>query len=403
MARVLIGWELGGNRGHSVAAIALTKALQEDGHTVIIAAQQPVQFVNVTGVTVLQAPIWPGLIGATPATGPTPPANMADILIGLGLSVPGALTSLIRGWEAILRQACPDVVIADYAPALLCAARKRVRTISYGNGFCQPIADMDEFPDLVALSDKVHQTPITDLINDELRAAGCATVVSAPGIFSADECVVACLAEFDPYRQWRKTPHAQPHMAPLTAMPDLPGDEVFVYFHRADGSATKLWDALALTGLKTRVFIAQPDRHTYPNLRERGFIVEPQPVQWGLIAKRSRIVISHGGLGFASGALAMGLPQIVMPHDLEKIVTALTVRKLGIGECIAPSSKPERISDCVRASYQNRELARKAKESSRVVRARVTRQPERNDIRVVRNLVSDKNVRTTATCEEIAA
>jgi rhamnosyltransferase subunit B len=403
MARVLLGWELGGNRGHSVPLKALVKALIADGHDVVIAAQQPAQFVDLEDVTVLQAPIWPGLIGAAPEPRPIPPVNMGDILVGLGLSVPGAMTSLIRAWDSILLHVRPDIVIADYAPALSCATRARIRTISYGTGFCQPPADMDQFPDLLRLSHHADPVPILDIINDELAAAGQAKIAAPPAIFATDEAVVACFAEFDPYRRWRKGSYTLPHIAAPEPLPDAPGDEVFVYFHRADGGTESLWDALVATGFKTRVFVAQADRDSYPALRDRGFIIETKPLSWGMIAKRSRMVISHGGLGSTSGALAMGLPHIVLPHDLEKIVTGLVVKKLGIGDCAMPSDTADEISDCVQSVFRSEALENKARAASTIVRERIARFVGRDDVSIIRRLVSDRNDPATATDERAAA
>ena len=403
MARVLLGWELGGNRGHSVPLKALARALQDDGHDVVIAAQQPAQFVNLTSVTVLQAPIWPGLLGTAPQQGPIPPVNMGEILIGLGLSVPGALTGLIRAWDAIIRQVRPDVVIADYAPALSCTTRGRIRTISAGTGFCQPPADMDAFPDLLRLSHKAHPEPILDIINHELAAAGRAKVDTPAAIFAADAQVVACFAEFDPYRRWRKTSYVTPHMAQLAPIPDALGIELFVYFHRADGDATNLWDALAAKGLKTRVFIAQAERSGHAALRNRGFIVEPEPLSWALIAKRSRMVISHGGLGFTSGALAMGLSHVVLPHDLEKIVTGLTVKKLGNGDCVMPSDKPDLIVDRVQTAFESSQLHDKTRSASKVIRERIGRHAGRDDVTIIRKLISDREDPAMAKDERAAA
>jgi rhamnosyltransferase subunit B len=389
MARILLGWELGSNRGHSIPLIVLAKALEADGHEIVIAAQQPVQFVDLQNIAAMQAPIWPGLLGAAPDAGTILPINMNDILIGLGLSVPGALTSMIRAWDSILVDAKPDVVIADYAPALCCATRDRIRTISYGTGFCQPPADMEEFPDLLRLTQKAEPEPLLDIINDELAAAGRAKVKAPPAIFAVDETVVACFTEFDPYQRWRQGAYALPHMAPLAALPDARGDELFVYFHRADGDATNLWDGLIATGLKVRVFIAQADRYGHSALRDRGFVVESDPVPWDLIARRSRIVISHGGLGFTSGALAMGLPHVVVPYDLEKIVTALTVRKLGVGDCIVGHNEPDAVATLLLAANENPGLRTKTRSAASVIRDRIDRYAGRSDVTIIRGLVAE--------------
>jgi rhamnosyltransferase subunit B len=403
MARILLGWELGSNRGHSMPLKALAKALQDDGHTVTIAAQQPAQFVDLIAIPIFQAPIWPGLLGVAPDSGPIPPVNMADILMSLGLSVPGALAGLIRAWEAILSQVRPDVVIADYAPALSCATRRRVRTISCGTGFCQPPAEMEKFPDLLKLSHHVGPLLILDLINDELIAAGRAKVSAPPAIFATDESVVACFAEFDPYRRWRQGQYALPHMSPLAALHDASGDEIFVYFHRADGGSANLWEGLAATGLKTRVFIAQADRNNHSALRDRGFVVESKPLSWEVIVKRSRMVISHGGLGFTSGALVMGLPHLVVPHDLEKIVTGLTVRKLGIGECMMPGDPPDVMRDRVQMAFRNATLVEKTGAASTLIRKRLGRYAGRDDLSVIRQLVASRASMATAATEKVAA
>ena len=132
MARVLLGWELGGNRGHAEPLKALATALIADGHYVVIAAKEPARFAGFEACVVMQAPIWPGLMGIAPASGPAPAANMGDILVGLGISMPGTFASLIRSWDAVLTGLRPDVVIADYAPALACATRANPGRSLYG-------------------------------------------------------------------------------------------------------------------------------------------------------------------------------------------------------------------------------------------------------------------------------
>jgi rhamnosyltransferase subunit B len=403
MARILLGWELGGNRGHAEPLKALASALTDDGHSVVIAAKEPARFSVFSLCTVMQAPIWPGLLGAAPAQGPIPPANMADILFSLGLSLPGAFASLIRSWDAILGHVRPDVVIADYAPALACATRGRIWTISVGSGFCQPPADMEVFPDILRLSHKAATPPLLEIVNNELTAAGRDKVAAPPAIFATDNAILACFAEFDPYRRWRNGNYALPHMARLAPLPNGCGDEVFVYFHRADGSSADLWNALAATGLKTRVFIAQADRGYHSALSDRGFIVETKPLSWDLIAERSRIVVSHGGLGFTSGALAMSLPHIVVPHDLEKIVTGLTVRKLSVGECCMLLDHREAVVERLSTAHQNAQLRENTRSAASIIRDRIVRHVGRDVVAIIRRLITQAGARAMQMIDGVAA
>lgn len=334
---------------------------------------------------------------------PMPAVSMGNILFDLGLSVPGAFTGLIRAWSKMLAQIRPDIVIADYAPALSCATRGRVRTIALGNGFCQPPADMANFPAILELSKKSVPEPLLDVINSELRAAGCSKVANAPAIFSTDDTVIACFAELDPYRKWRKDAYALPHMPSLAPVVDELGDEVFVYFYKADGEATKLWDILASTGLKTRIFIAQAHRDNYPALRERGFVVETEPMSWKLIGKCSRMVISHGGLGFTSTAMMMGIPQFVVPYDLEKIVTGLTVRKLGVGDCAMLYDDPNSVAERVLAVNQDKQIRSKARSMAKSIHECINDNNQRDDVSVVRALlVNGEEIAIPATKEILA-
>jgi UDP:flavonoid glycosyltransferase YjiC (YdhE family) len=60
-------------------------------------------------------------------------------------------------------------------------------------------------------------------------------------------------------------------------------------------------------------------------------LVESQPVAFDLIVARSRLLLSHCGLGFVSSALMAGLPQILAPYDIEKRLIAASVEAMGLG------------------------------------------------------------------------
>src|ERR1700712_3833915 len=144
MARILIGWELGANRGH-IARIAQTAGiLRASGHEVALALQQVGSLGIYRDVTIpiFQAPVWPRLLLSAAVAPHGPVSTMVDILCRLGLEMPGTLAAIVSAWDAILTHWQPDIVVADFAPGLLCAANGRTMTVSTGTGFGQPPAHL---------------------------------------------------------------------------------------------------------------------------------------------------------------------------------------------------------------------------------------------------------------------
>ena len=120
MARFLLAWELGDGLGHVNRLLPLARALRDAGHETIWAIKDVVGGGRRLGSDVgpiVAAPI-------RPQSGNTqPPLSLADILITMGFSQPDALKPMLRSWVDLLELVGPDVVLADYSPTALLAAR----------------------------------------------------------------------------------------------------------------------------------------------------------------------------------------------------------------------------------------------------------------------------------------
>ena len=168
MARILLGWELGANRGHLVRLGNLARRLAAAGHDVAIAAQRLSRaFDFPDGATLWQAPVWPRLLSNVGALGGAFPNTMGDILVRVGLDSDDALPSLIQGWDAILAAVRPDVVVADFAPALLCAARGRCPTLTVGIGFYVVPPALPAFPSLTGQHPVFPEAEVLERVNRE--------------------------------------------------------------------------------------------------------------------------------------------------------------------------------------------------------------------------------------------
>jgi rhamnosyltransferase subunit B len=299
------------------------------GHEAIVAAQQIGAVPE--GVEVWQAPLWPRQITALARRAEVTPATMGDILAVLGLGEPGVATGMIGAWDRILAAVRPDAVIAEFAPGLSLACFGRVPLLSVGTGFALPPADLDIFPSLTGQPTVHDEGQLLDTVNAALATHGRSPRSSLPGIFQVDRELAAVFTELDPYRPWRKSALGFPSTFMSKEIASGEGDELFVYMNGRETRPNALWQGLAKSGLKVRIFDPMLSPSDRAILARAGLIVEPRPVPFDLIAARSRLVVSHGGLGFVSAALMAGLPQIILPFDIEKHMIAASIEELGLG------------------------------------------------------------------------
>ena len=376
MGRFLLGWELGANRGHIKRLSAIANRLAGEGHAVAVAFQRIDGAVGglAEGVELWQAPVWPRLLVNVSRPARVGAASMGDILVRLGLDRAETLAALIGGWDSIVRAFRPDVVIADFAPALLCAARGRVASIGAGTGFERAPSQMAEFPSLSGGAKAYDEAATLAAANAGLRMAGRDPVAALPALMGADIPLAGVFTELDVYARWRAEPTIAPNIAhPLPPVSDGGGDELFVYGFELMAADAPIWRGLGAAGLKVRVHVPNAPRPLVEAIGKAGLAFEPDPLPFAEIVRRSRMVASHGGHGFVCSALVAGLPQVVTHYDLEKRGYGEGVRGAGLGGEVALASiKVGPFAESLRRIFEDDDLARRARDASASFRERVT-------------------------------
>ena len=362
MSRVLIGWEFGANRGHAERLIRLAGRLREEGHDPVLAVQRidAIGPGQVGGAPVWQAPLSPRLLVTVPKPDPAPMAGMADILARLGMDDPALVAAVIGGWDRMLLAIRPDLVVADFAPFLLLAAQGRLPTVLLGTGFAVPPADMATFPSLTGAAG-IDQDALLGRINEGLALAGRGAIAIVPAVFSADLVLAETFAELDPYVRERRGTLARPLPEDFDATAG-DGDELFVYAPESLRADSALWNGLARSGLEVRVHVPRALPGVRAAIEAGGMRFEQRPLPLGSIAKRSRLLLSHGGHGFVCAGLAAGLPHIVFHYDLEKLVHGRALARAGLGGHVALAAiEPEAFADSLRRIHADDALAARAR------------------------------------------
>lgn len=379
MARVLLGWELGANHGHVARLRIIAERLIGEGHAVAIALQRLSGVAAFPpGCTIWQAPLWPRLLGSVPAPDEAAPATLGDILYRLGLDLPDGFAGLIAGWDAILKAVKPQVVVADFAPALLAAARGRVPTILAGVGFDAVPPHLERFPSLTGQNAVYDEDATLANVQAALAASGRTLPDRLPALFAADRVLAGTFSELDPYASWRRTPVCAPSVLPPIGENGR-GEELFLYAPGALLRSRALIDGLIRARVPVRACFPDASPQQRLELEAAGIRIEAAPLPFAEIARRSRIVMSHGGLGFVSSALAAGVPQVVVHNDLEKRLSGEAVTRLRLGGHVALSAiDPGAFAGSLREFYADESFQRRAREAAPGFRARLS--PTQEDL-----------------------
>lgn len=372
MARILIGWELGANRGHAVRMAKLGRALREQGHDIAFALQRidALGSEEAGGATIWQAPVTPRLLVNTARGGGSSPAGLADILARLGIDDPVIVTAMVRAWRQLFAAVRPELVIAEYAPFLLLAARARLPSVAVGTGFATPPPELATFPRIVPeAAGATDQTATLRAVNAAIADLGDEPLAALPRLFGADMAVTATFTELDPYAGDRRNVLAHP----ARGIDEAPsgGEEVFVYAPEALNGQAPLWSGLAEAGLATRVHMPHASPAMRAALAARGFAFEPEPLPIADIVERSRLLVSHGGHGFVCAGLAAGLPHVVCYPDIEKQFYGRALARLGCGGHVGLASiEPKAFGASLKRIYQDDAMSARARDAAPAFRER---------------------------------
>jgi hypothetical protein len=231
---------------------------------------------------------------------------------------------------------------------------------------------MPRFPSLTGQPPAFDEAATLDSVNQALRSVGSEPLPALPAMFAADRELAGTYRELDGYAEWRTRPLVRPAL-PLPP-PEISaggGEEVFVYLPELLKPEAPLWQGLAASRLPVRVHIPAVGKGYWQSLRERGFAVEPEPLPFPEIARRSRLLVSHGGHGFVCSGLLAGLPQVVCPYDLEKTIYARAVTKLGVGGFVPLTQiEPAAFAASLVNLYRDDALAARARDAAPGFQAR---------------------------------
>jgi len=375
--RVLFGWEFGAGLGHLTRFRPIGDRLVAAGVEVVLALQDvdragpfldPATGRTRPGYHLLQGPRWN--ISGDPAIRRIPTHSFADVLRLIGYGHRAALVNRLTAWEGVLAVVRPDVVVGDFSPTLNLAARGRVPSVVVGNGYTipppgRPLPPIRPWQEALERFSLDHEAQILDAINGAETSRGAATIDHLADAFSGDRTFVFSLPLVDPYARFRTAPALAPFNMPRGIRP-RPWDErreagVFLYLPSAHAHLKTALDALTASGAAGEAYIGDLAPGAVRKFARPGLTLHGDPQDFAAVMPAARLVVNHGGLSTAVAAMMAGTPQLILPWNLEHLVTARAIEATGAA-AVVPGDRMDvkSLAHAIRRLVDDRERAAKA-------------------------------------------
>lgn len=375
--RVLFGWEFGAGLGHLTRFRPIGDRLVAEGAEVVVALQDvdragpfldPVTRRPRPGYHLLQGPRWD--IPRDPAIRKIPTHSFADVLRLIGYGRREALAHRLTAWEGVLATVRPDVVVGDFSPTLNLAARGRVPSVVIGNGYTippggRPMPPIRPWQQALEAFSVDHESELLEAANAALRARGAGAVDFLADALNGDATFVFSLPLVDPYARYRTGSTLAPFNMPRGIRP-LPWGQrrpagVFLYMPGGHAHAGTAVRALAAAGAAGEAYVADLTPRAVAELAAPGVVMHAEPQDFAQVMPAARLVIHHGGLSTAVAALLAGTPQLILPWNLEHLVTARAIEATGAA-AVAPAEGVDeaRLTTAIRRLLDDRARAQKA-------------------------------------------
>lgn len=349
----LLACETGTGRGHVATLAGVAQALA--GRYRCVAGLSRLEYAAVLALhcrEVVQAPVMARrpdaeVIAARPGQPAPPPQSTADDDLApviwadswvnwigrRGFRHVGRLRRQVRFWQDLIWRSGATLVVTDYAPAALLAARALgVRSVVTGTAIgIAPVA-MPRFPLLGEVPDGflLDEDETAALISQAVAPLGGPPLARLAELYTATLPLARGFAIWDPYAEWRR----QRLLLPIEQHPprgDGRGNVVFAYLSTTEFTEPAIVEALRSLPLPTLMFApgVAPGLAAELQADNPRLAISSVPLPMAQIARNARLVLNAGQAGTAAMAMLAGIPMLALPQHNEHAANARGAAQAG--------------------------------------------------------------------------
>jgi hypothetical protein len=341
--RILLAGELSRGTATANRLLPLAVALAGRRHEITLALPPPLNTAVAAsvGIPMRESPVWglpppPGFIAIT----------YADLLQLGGYATPGSLNPLLDSWSALLAQTAPDLLITDFAPTAMLAARLAgIPQAVVGDGYSLPA--LERPMPLLRPWAEVAPGAVADAEGRVLAVIdACLTGRNVPGLralrdlFRGVPSFLCTFPELDHYPirtegEW----YGEVFLAsagPHGEWPEGHGERVYVDLDARHPAIGPLIEVLSRLGLPALLQGSGMTEALAAEIAKPTVRVTTSGNRPALMAG-SDIVICQGAEA-AIPALLNGKPLLMLPVFVEQMMTLHRVASQGMGHGLSPDS-----------------------------------------------------------------
>jgi UDP:flavonoid glycosyltransferase YjiC (YdhE family) len=343
MARIVIAWELGAGSGHLDLLFAVSRHLATRGHEISLVSCHPRaahRLFHPLGIAVYPAPLRRVALGKVRATD-----SYAQMLLDTGYADSVGLAATLRAWRDGFARLQPDLVIADFAPTAMLAARHLgVKVAAVGQGYTLPPATRplpfarpwEPAPrERLVLLDAAATASINAALID-LAGPRTPRLSGLADLFDVENSFLCTFPELDHYPDRGDAAYFGPIYVDTRGVaprwPDVPGPRIFAYANSRHPTFAAMLSALTQSGYATVLHASGLTPSQAASASASTVQVSAEPIRLRDALAACDAVVCQG-IGTASAALVAGKPVLLMPEYLEQEMTLHCVdrQKLGVG------------------------------------------------------------------------
>jgi hypothetical protein len=363
---VLCTWEVGGELGHISRLSAIAKTLEKAGYRVFVALKdlsRAYVFFSGSNVTLMQAPVWLPKISMQ-----RPIACQADSLLLLGYLEPDPLECLLLAWRALVEAVRPDMVIFDCSPTALLALRSYdMAKLVVGTGFAEPVpgaplADWRPVPQDDGLVVR-QENRVLSVINQVLQRRGEPSLCHLSDLFQVDATLISNPRELDIYPLRSNGRYCLGTAATVSNPLSFSAEgmpRIVAYLKHGHPGFAQLVAGLAQAHANVIAICPQAPPGSLEQWQSPQFQFTREVVDLPTLLAQADLFVGHGNSGSVRESLVAGTPVLVLPIQLEQLLTGQRIQALRVGQMLQGIQEARAVTETVEKMLRERETYRDA-------------------------------------------